>query len=114
MGEAFKSTMQTVWKAKGRIQFKEVGSNLFVIEFQHAVDLQKVMNGRPWTFDCNLLCLTTFDGHVAPKEITFSTESMWIQLHNIPLGAMTQDIGRLIGSNIGLVEDVDTDDDGIG
>lgn len=84
--EAFKTTMQNVWKPKGRIQFKEVGDNLFIIEFQHEQDNQKVKKGRPWTFDHNLLCLNNFDGFSTPKDISFSKESMWIQLHNIPLG----------------------------
>lgn len=39
-----------------------------------------------------------------------------VMLHqkSIPLGGMTRDIGRLIGSKTGMVEDVDTDEDGVG
>lgn len=32
--EAFKTTMQNVWKTKGWIRFKGVGDNLFINEFQ--------------------------------------------------------------------------------
>ena len=35
-------------------------------------------------------------------------------MHNIPLACMRFEVGNKIGSFIGYVEDVDTDEDGVG
>lgn len=87
---------------------------MFIIEFQQQEDLQKVHKGKPWTFHCNLLCLNFFDGFSTPNDIRFNEETMWIQLHNIPFGGMTKEVGGQIGRKIGMVKEVDVDDDGIG
>ncbi|XP_042972943.1 uncharacterized protein LOC122304742 [Carya illinoinensis] len=55
-----------------------------------------------------------YDGMMAPKDIVFDSETMWIQLHNIPLGGMTRQTGLKIGSSMGEVVSVDVDEEGIG
>lgn len=45
--EAFKSTIQTLWRLKGKVSFKEVGFNLFIIEFKENLDLIRVQAGHP-------------------------------------------------------------------
>lgn len=91
--EAFKSTMQNIWKPKRGLQFREVGDNFFLIEFQK-IKISKVKKGRRWTFDHKLFYLNTFDGFSAPKDIIFNKEYMWVQLHNNLLGGMTWDFGE--------------------
>lgn len=76
--DAFKTTIKTSWKLQGKENIKEVGQNLFIFEFQVTLDLVKVQNGRPWSFDRNLLCLITFDGKLAPNHIRFTKEPMWV------------------------------------
>lgn len=49
--EAFKSTILSLWKPKGLVQFREVGDNLFLMEFQVEQDMHKVKIDRPWSFD---------------------------------------------------------------
>ncbi|KAG2717367.1 hypothetical protein I3760_03G172100 [Carya illinoinensis] len=49
--EDFKSTISKVWKCESWIQFYEVGLNKFFIEFNNVQDMQRVVKGRPWSFD---------------------------------------------------------------
>ncbi|XP_042953554.1 uncharacterized protein LOC122290084 [Carya illinoinensis] len=111
--EAFKATMVRVWKPKG-VLFKEVGENIFFIELQSEEDLMKVQRGRPWSFDRNLVCLNTFDGRSAPKNIEFTKKFLWIQLHNLPFGGMTREVGMQIGGLMGDVVKADVNGEGIG
>lgn len=53
--------MLGIWKLRGKADFKEVGHNLFLIEFVETLDIQKVLQGRPWSFDCNLFCIKEYD-----------------------------------------------------
>lgn len=45
--DAFRSTMQNLWRLQCKVNFKEVGFNLFVIEFLEEKYLQNVQEGRP-------------------------------------------------------------------
>lgn len=38
--KAFKSTIQGVWRTKGKVDFKEVRYNLFIIEFRETLNLK--------------------------------------------------------------------------
>ncbi|XP_042939400.1 uncharacterized protein LOC122274425 [Carya illinoinensis] len=112
--EAFKSTMAKVWNLEGWITFKEIGFNKFLIEFQLLSDKRKVLQGRPWSFDRHLICLKDFEDDLAPNDISFRTEPFWVQLHNVPFAAMNAEQGVILGSVIGKVHTVETDDQGCG
>lgn len=42
--------------------FTEVGKNRIIISFNIEANKAKVINGRPWLFDNNLLALKSLDG----------------------------------------------------
>lgn len=44
--EAFRNTMIGIWRLKGKVDFKEVGNNLFIFKFQENLDIQKVQKGQ--------------------------------------------------------------------
>ncbi|XP_042976264.1 uncharacterized protein LOC122307436 [Carya illinoinensis] len=112
--EAFKSTMARVWSTAGWITFKEFGNNRFLLEFQLLADVNKVLQGRPWSFDRHLICLREFEGVLSANEVQFSAEPFWVQLHNLPFAGMTRKMGEEIGSTIGKVHSVETDEQGYG
>ncbi|KAF5442023.1 hypothetical protein F2P56_022872, partial [Juglans regia] len=112
--EAFKSTMSKVWKCESWIQFSEVGSNKFIIEFHSKKDLERVINGRPWSFDRWLMCFQAFSGSKSINEVQFTTEEFWIQAYNLPFDCMNQEVGYQIGSRLGKFIKVHVDDRGIG
>lgn len=94
--------------------FNKVGNNLFVVEFQATLDLKRVQDGRPWTFDQNLLCLTNYDKSVTLHEIKFKKEPIWVQFHKLSLGMMNQVYGEEFEKIVGDVKDIDVDKDRIG
>ncbi|KAF5471373.1 hypothetical protein F2P56_008182 [Juglans regia] len=112
--EAFKSTMAKIWKCESWFKFSEVGMNKFLIEFNKEEDLQKVIKGRPWSFDRWLLCLQVFEGNMSINEVVFNKEEFWVHAYNIPLSSMTYEVGTQIGGCIGRVLTVQVDERGIG
>lgn len=66
--EAFKTTLAKVWNPMGWIKFNEVGENIYVLEFENVIDKEKVLQGRPWSLDGNLVSLHSFDGAYHPKS----------------------------------------------
>ncbi|KAF5447349.1 hypothetical protein F2P56_032906, partial [Juglans regia] len=110
--EAFRTTMSKLWSPEGWIQFKEMGINKFLMEFEMEQDKKKVLQGHPWTFDRFLVCMEDVDWSAPPNEASFSQESFWIQIHNMPLGSMNTEIGSQIGASIGEIMEIDSDTSG--
>lgn len=106
--------MLEVWKLSGKVVFKKVRHNLFLIDFVQTLNLQKVQDGRPWSFDQNMFCIMEYDASFTPNQVTFLKESMWVQMHNIPFGMMNRVYGELLGLRIGEILEIDVDNDGVG
>lgn len=87
--EVIKSSLMRGWKSTGRIPFKVVGENLFLIEFEHDWEKARALKWRPWVIEGSLFSVAE-------------------------LAYMNSDIGTMIGSFIGQVEEVETDEDGVG
>ena len=73
-----------------------------------------VLEGRPWVFEGSLFALEEFDGLMPPSELTFKRAAFWVRMSNLPLACMGRKVGHQIGSTIGPVEEVDTDEEGLG
>jgi hypothetical protein len=112
--EAFKSLLARIWKAEGKVFFKEISESLRIFEFSEASDKQRVLDGRPWSYDRALLVINQFDAKTPPSRMDFSFSLMWVQIHDMPLGCMFRGIGNKIGSTLGNVEDVAVPTDDVG
>ena len=87
---------------------------MFIVEFEHEWDKSRVMEGRPRIFDKDLFSVEDFDGRSSPTEIAFDQATFWVRMINLPLACIGKEVGFQIGSTIGTVEDVDTDEEGVG
>ncbi|XP_042944695.1 uncharacterized protein LOC122278581 [Carya illinoinensis] len=107
--EAFHSTMTQVWRNEGGMTFTEIGESSFMLEFENGIDKQKILQGRPWNFDRNLIGIQDIDSSLPPSEVSFSHEPFWVQIHNVPFAGMNAEYGKQIGSSVGKVINVEVD-----
>ncbi|XP_059431534.1 uncharacterized protein LOC132165041 [Corylus avellana] len=112
--EIIKSRLVRGWKPMGAISFKILGDNFFLVKFENRGDKLKVLEGRPWVFEGNLFSVEEFDGLTSPTSIAFDHETFWVRMFHLPLAYMGQEVGFQIGSTMGTVEEVDTDEEGVG
>ena len=88
----------------GKVTFKELHDNLWLIEFSNAEDKSRVMEGRPWSFDRQILVLDDYDGKTPPAQMTFDSFIFLVQIHEMPVMCMTKAVGSKIGESIGALE----------
>jgi len=112
--EAFKTVLQRIWRPSGRLVVKEIRADLWLFEFSEDRDKQKVLAGRPWSYDRTLLILNEFDGKISPSQMDFSSSPIWVQVHDMPLGCMNRGVGSQIESSLGEVEEVPVAEDDVG
>jgi hypothetical protein len=112
--EAFKAFMARLWKTTGKVVFKELEDNIWLLEFSSEADKKRVLEGCPWLFDRNILVLREVEESTPPAQIDFSLSPCWIQVRDIPLICMNKEVGSKIGGTLGKVEEVDISGEGPG
>jgi hypothetical protein len=59
--------------------------------------MRRVLDGRPWSFDRQILVINEFDRSIPPSQMVFMHSPFWVQMHNMPLLCMTKGIREKIG-----------------
>jgi hypothetical protein len=112
--EVIKTPLLRAWQPMKGVIFKTLGTNLYLIDFEDECDKIRVMEGRPWTFDGNLVSLADFDGLKPVAELEFEKVPFWVRMYDLPLACMSKAMGFRIGASVGEVLEVDADDEGVG
>lgn len=53
--ESVGHTFKPLWKPIGELKIKTAGDNVLLFEFKDILDLEKVLEFEPWTFDKSLV-----------------------------------------------------------
>jgi hypothetical protein len=111
--DAIRSTLVRAWRPEGTLVFKALGDNIFLLEFEHFWEKDRVKEGQPWVFEGNLISIADYNGSIPPAQMDFEKVSFWARMLNLPLSCMSATMGHQIGKSVGIVEDVETEDDGV-
>nr|KYP35194.1 hypothetical protein KK1_043783 [Cajanus cajan] len=70
--------MAEVWHPRKGVSIREIDSGLFLFQFYHPLDMQRI---GPWSFDRHLLILGIIKDGEVPNQIPlyFTTET-WVRL----------------------------------
>lgn len=107
----FKNMMRKTWRLVRGVKFHDLNSTLMLVEFEDHSDKEKVLREGPWSFDKHLVMLKEVNGWQQVHKITLTTATFWVRLHDLPLMARTGVVGCLLGAKVGVVEEVDVDED---
>ncbi|XP_010672836.2 uncharacterized protein LOC104889341 [Beta vulgaris subsp. vulgaris] len=107
--EAFKRTMIQAWGVNKRMVIRMIGANRFVFQFFHWRDKEKVLEGRPWCFENQLLILNAIDGEDQPADVPLTYSPFWIRLKNLPFNYRSATVCRAIAGKIGQVMELEDD-----
>lgn len=88
--------------------------NIFIVTFATESDKLRVLDGKTWLFANNWFSLQDLNGLNQISSKQFNTETLWIQLHNLPFRLRNRFYGNRIGGTVGKVLDVDVDEDDMG
>ncbi|KAH9716467.1 hypothetical protein KPL71_021472 [Citrus sinensis] len=110
--DGLRYAMQQAWKTTKEIKVESLGDNIFVFKFATEQDKKRVLTVGPWHFDKALIVLVEPVGMGSIKRQTFTHTSFWVQIHGMPIKCMVKETIEKLGEKIGLVEEVETDEEG--
>lgn len=99
--QAMQQTLAALWKPGMGVYIKELEINLFLFQFYHEVDIKRVMDGCPWSFNRRALIMSRMKEGDNPRNIDLNTMDLWVQIYDLKAGFMTERIIKEVGNYIG-------------
>lgn len=100
--EAMQQVLASVWRPVKGVRVKALAPNLFIFQFFHEKDIQRIMREGPWAFENATLVLKRLNEGDQPANVALYRVDFWIQVHDVPCGFMTENIAEQIGNSLGV------------
>ncbi|XVF64789.1 hypothetical protein PTKIN_Ptkin09bG0195000 [Pterospermum kingtungense] len=78
-----KNRMASLWRPGRGVAIKELSPHLSLFQFFHEIDLKRVLDGCPWTFDNHLLILHKLGPGEIPSQISLFHVHFWVQVVSV-------------------------------
>lgn len=102
---ALQHTMAALWRPEKGVYMKELDTNLYLFHFYHEVDVKRVMEGCPWSFNRRALIMARMKEGKNPRSIELNTIDLWVQVYDLKIGVMSERVLKAIGDYIGRFVD---------
>lgn len=99
--QALQQTLVALWKPGRGVYIKELEINLYLFQFYNEVDVKRVMEGCPWSFNRKALIMKRLSDEENPRSVELKKLEMWVQIHDLKGGFMMERILASVGNNIG-------------
>lgn len=74
--QAMKNLLASLWRPKEGMEIHDIGGYRFSFVFYHVMDLRKVLDGGPWSFEQNMLIY---------KQMTESEDPHLVSLNDVDI-----------------------------
>nr|DAD30367.1 TPA_asm: hypothetical protein HUJ06_009218 [Nelumbo nucifera] len=109
-----KHRMVSIWRPGKGVCIKDISGQRFLFHFFHSVDLKRVLEGGPWTYDNHVLLLHHLKPGEIPNQIPLFHVDYWVQVYDLLVGFMSVNMEKQLGNFIGeFVEYDDNNNSGL-
>ncbi|KAL8135721.1 hypothetical protein AgCh_010378 [Apium graveolens] len=82
---------ENIERPKEVMEIHDLGGYRYSFVFYHKLDLQKVVDGGPWSFEQAMLINHQLKEYEDPSTIPLSNTDIWVQVYDIPRGHSERD-----------------------
>lgn len=76
--QAMQHTLAALWKPGKGVYIKALEVNLFVFQFYHEIDIRRVIDGSPWSFNRKVLLISRLQENFNPRCVQLNTIDLWV------------------------------------
>lgn len=99
--EALRNVIAALWRPGKGMFVKELDINRYLFQFFHEVDIQRAIEGSPWTFNKIPLVIERLKYGENPRTLALNTMEIWVQVYDLKVGFMSEKVLKAIGNYIG-------------
>ena len=101
--EAVIRTFNPIWQSKNGFKVCNVGNHIILFIFDNEEEVEKILEGDPWSFDKHLVMIKQYDYSIPVQELVFEQVSLWVQVHDIPIMYLSREIAEKLCETTGEV-----------
>ncbi|XP_075650092.1 uncharacterized protein LOC142620637 [Castanea sativa] len=101
--EAVIRTFNPTWRPKNGFKVRNVGNHIILFIFDNEEEVEKIMEGEPWSFNKHLVMIKRYDYSIPVKDLVFEHVSLWVQVHDIPIKYLSREIAEKLCEAAGEV-----------
>jgi 14-3-3 protein epsilon len=109
-----KEHLANLWMPQRQVTIKKVASSLFLFQFYHRIDKDRVVSGGPWSFENHMLVVNDIKPGDVYSQIPLNHMSIWVQVQQLPTGFMTRRVGEQLGKYLGGFLEYDNNNNNTG
>ena len=83
--EAIIRTSNPIWRSKNGFKVRNVGIHILLFLFNNEEEVEKIFDGKPWSFDKHLVMIQRYDHSITVKDLVFDKVLLWMQVNDIPI-----------------------------
>lgn len=89
------------------MEIHDLGNQRYSFVFYHVLDLHKMIEGGPWTFEQSLLVMHKREGQEDPYQVQLNKMDIWMQIYDLPQGMISERVLQGIENFVGVVVKID-------
>ncbi|XP_052886482.1 uncharacterized protein LOC128295249 [Gossypium arboreum] len=91
---SLKNTLADLWHLLRGVAISELEGKQILFKFYSDIDLNRVMDGKPWFFNRRLIIFHRLTGGEDPITVPLWDTAFRVQIHNLPIGFVTEGHGK--------------------
>lgn len=97
---AMQQILAALWRPGKSVYIKKVDTNLYLFQFYHKIDIKRVCDGSPWSFNRKALVIARKKEGDIPRGVSLNKLELWVQIHDLRAGFMSEKVVREVGNYI--------------
>lgn len=98
---AMQNMFASLWRPREGMEVHDIGGYRYSFVFYHVLDVKKVIEGGPWSFEQNLLIYHELSDKEDPHLVKLNKMDIWVQVYDLPKGCISETILQSIGNYVG-------------
>lgn len=99
--QAMQNVMASIWRPKEGMEIHDIGGYKYSFVFYHIMDVRKVVEGGPWSFEQNMLIYKQVTEMEDLQVVDLNEVEIWVQVHDVPKGFISENIMKSVGMYVG-------------
>ncbi|KAL8508104.1 hypothetical protein ACS0TY_018603 [Phlomoides rotata] len=109
---SMRNTLASIWRPMRGVSIKHIGEGSFLFQFYHILDVNRILEGLPWSFNNHPLVLHSFLRGKHPLRVPLNKLPFWVQVYDLPHGYFMERVGSQLGDFIGKFMEYDSSNRG--
>ena len=76
--DAVARTFKPLWRTVGELKIRDIGEHILLFEFEDELDLERVMEFEPWSYDKHLVAFERVLNIELVPFLDFSRATFWV------------------------------------